>query len=78
MATFPTELKKRTYVEEEEEEEKGEEGEEIRERRRREGGGRVGKGTEREQEHFSDMILLRTTVPSPTFSDGSFREKLNY
>ena len=51
MATFPTVLKKRTYVEEEEAEEKGEEREEIGERRRKEGGGRVGKGIEREQEH---------------------------
>lgn len=51
MATFPTVLKKRIYVEEEEAEEKGEEREEIGERRRREGGGRVGKGIEREQEH---------------------------
>ena len=55
MATFPTVLKKRTYVEEEEAEEKGEEKgeerEEIGERRRREGGGRVAKEIEREQEH---------------------------
>ena len=51
MATFPTVLTKRTYVEEEEAEEKGEERVEIGERRRKEGGGRVGKGIEREQEH---------------------------
>ena len=51
MATFPTVLKKRTYVEEEEAEKKGEEREEIGERRTREGGGRVAKEIEREQEH---------------------------
>ena len=51
MATFPTVLKKKTYVEEEEAEKKGEEREEIGERRTREGGGRVAKEIEREQEH---------------------------